>query len=711
MKNILLFLLNLLVAVQTIAQQTRQISGVVRSADGQALVGATISYDGGGTTTDVNGRYQLSLPQNVEKIKYSSVGFKTQEVELTNQTKYDITLREESQDLEQVVVTATRTPKALKDVPVLTRLITQDDIAKVDATNVQDLLQQELPGLEFSYSMNQQTSLNMSGFGGNSVLFLVDGERMAGETLDNIDYSRLNMTGVGRIEIVKGAASTLYGSNAVGGVINLISAESDRNWALNVNSRYGKHDEWRNGLSLTLGRNKFSSRTDVQHTSIGEVKLSDNEESSLQRIYANHTWNVKEKLTFRPTSDLKLTARAGFFFRERNSAQTSHDRYRDYSAGLRGLWTISTDADLELAYSFDQYDKSDYSTVSHKDVRDYSNVQHIVRSVFNHRYGKNTLTIGADYMRDYLLSYQFASGDSTHKQHTTDAFAQFDYLPTDRINLLAGIRYDHFSAADQNSLTGKLSAMYKWDKTSLRLGYAGGFRAPTLKEMYMSFDMASIFMIYGNENLNSERSHNFSLTAEHNNRTTHATHNLTATGYMNFVSNRITTAWNTELMGMAYVNMSRLRVSGFDACYMMKMTNGLGVRLSYAFVHEHIEKGEPETSSTRPHTLVARIDYDRQPTTKYGFCVTLGGRFLSPVMVDEYTSVSDYTTTASAEYPGYTIWKLTLSQRIMNWLKINFAADNIFNYQPDVYYSNSPSTSGTTCSFGVSIDVDRIFDK
>ena len=74
--------------------------------------------------------------------------------------------------------------------------------------------------------MNQETSLNMNGFGGNAVLFLVDGERLAGETMDNVDYSRLNLDNVGRIEIVKGAASALYGANAVAGVINIISREN-----------------------------------------------------------------------------------------------------------------------------------------------------------------------------------------------------------------------------------------------------------------------------------------------------------------------------------------------------------------------------------------------------------------------------------------------------------------------------------------------------
>ena len=93
-------------------------------------------------------------------------------------------------DLGEVVVTGTRTPKFLKDTPIQTRVINSKDLAKLDATNVQDLLQQELPGVEFSYAMNQQTHLNFSGFGGQGVLFLVDGERLAGETMDDVDSIR-----------------------------------------------------------------------------------------------------------------------------------------------------------------------------------------------------------------------------------------------------------------------------------------------------------------------------------------------------------------------------------------------------------------------------------------------------------------------------------------------------------------------------------------
>ena len=180
----------------------------------------------------------------------------------------------DSVELEPVVVTATHSPKALKDAPVVTRLITRHDIKMTDATNIQDLLTQEIPGLEFGFAMSQETSLNMSGFGGNAILFLVDGERMAGETMDNVDYTRLNLDNVGRIEIVKGASSALYGSNAVGGVVNIISRENLDPWVANVNSRYSYFgNEWRHGVSFSFNTEKWNSQTSFQHTRIDPVNL------------------------------------------------------------------------------------------------------------------------------------------------------------------------------------------------------------------------------------------------------------------------------------------------------------------------------------------------------------------------------------------------------------------------------------------------------
>ena len=247
--SILIF--SFIVTCSTFAQQsTEHISGRVTDTNGEPLPGATISIKGEetGAVTSVDGTYTLQLPGIGSYIITASyIGYQTEQKRITTEKgkKVNFSLSEDQFDLGTVVVTGTRTPKLLKDAPIITRVITSDDIKKVNANNVADLLKTELPGIEFSFSMDQQTAINMQGFGGNSVLFLVDGERLAGETLNNVDYERLNLDNVERIEIVKGAASTLYGSSAIGGVINIITRESDDPWNLNLNSRFSEHNDQR----------------------------------------------------------------------------------------------------------------------------------------------------------------------------------------------------------------------------------------------------------------------------------------------------------------------------------------------------------------------------------------------------------------------------------------------------------------------------------
>lgn len=101
-------------------------------------------------------------------------------------------------------------------------------------------------------------------------------------------------------------------------------------------------------------------------------------------IFGNRTWNVKERLVYRPIEQLKLTARGGYYFRERDKTGDSKDRYRDFSGGLKANYDFNIMSNLEVAYTFDQYDKSDYLTSYKYDVRDYSNVQHSVRTLYNY---------------------------------------------------------------------------------------------------------------------------------------------------------------------------------------------------------------------------------------------------------------------------------------------------------------------------------------
>ena len=700
----------LLSVLPSFAQKRIMVSGTVTDSEGLPLEGVTIVVKNDKTVyalTASGGAYSIEVPEDAVLV-FQLLGYLSCEVALEGRKDYghtDVVMEEDLMNLEAVVVTGTRTPRLLKDSPILTRVITSADIKRVDALDVGELLEAELPGIEFSYAMDQQVTLNMQGFGGNSVLFLVDGERIAGETLDNIDYSRLNLDNVERVEIIKGAASSLYGSNAVGGVVNIITSGATEPWSVNVNARYGAHNERRYGGSAGFVAGKFNSMSTVQYTAVDSYKMKNG--GDYNAFYGGFNYSVKERLQYEPVEGLKFTARAGYFFRERDMQADTKDRYRDFSGGLKGEWDINDENRVELSYSYDQYDKSDYLLFNDSDVRDYSNVQHVLRGIYTYSFfpGGHTLIVGGDYMRDYLMSYQF-EGNGHYIQHTADVFTQIECNLDDRWHLTGGLRFDYFSQKKLSHFSPKLSLMYRIGGWSFRGSYSGGFRAPTLKEMYMSFDMAGIFMIYGNPDLAPESSENLSLSAEYSWKYL----NVSLSGFYNWVDNRITTVWNDALGGMQYMNMSPLQVRGLDFSVSTRLPFGLGARLSYTYTDEAIRAGEPLLSQTRPHSATLKVEYGKS-WKNYGFNIALSGRVLSAVTTDVYTSATDYEDTETVTYPGYTMWKLVFSQDIWRGIDLNVIVDNLFNYVPDYYYNSSPATTGITAAVGLSVDIEKFFKK
>jgi len=616
-------------------------------------------------------------------------------------------------DLQEVVVTGTRTPKVLKDAPIQTRLISEQEIKRSDAGNIQDLLQQELPGIEFSYAMNQQVNMNLAGFAGQGVLVLLDGERLAGETMENTDFTRLNMNGVKRIEIIRGAASALYGSNAAGGVINIISKDADRPWTLSVNGRAADHHEWRAGLNLGLNSKNVSNMLDVTFNRISTytVCIDTKDMCDFRQVYGYHAWNFRDRLIWRPADGLKLTARAGYYYKQRLYNPDTPDRYRDFSAGLKGEWDLNSSNRLELSYAFDQYDKSDFIRSSQMDVMDYRNVQNSLRALYIHTLREaDVLTLGGDFMCDYLDTYQFGPGE-THRQYMADIFAQYDWNISHHWELIGALRWDYFSDRDDRQVTGKLSARYRLDNLTLRGGYAGGFRAPTLKEKYMNFNMADIFDIHGNPDLKAEKSHNFNLSAEYS----LLNYYFTLGASYNLVGNRISTSGiRYNQYGEPYIdylNVPDLNVFSLDATVRANWLNGISASLSYNFTHEQTYGGSAtQYCPARPHSIVAKCCWHKEWSKNYKTDVTLSGRFLSEV---SYMSMYMYEPFEERRItnPAYTMWKLQLSQQICRGIQVTIAVDNLFNYSPAVYSFNAPVTAGTCLQVGLSLDIHSLVNK
>lgn len=629
--------------------------------------------------------------------------------------------KELTDSLPQVVVTGTRTPKTLLNTPVLTRLISHAEIENADATTLQDILQEVVPGVEFSYSMNQQRHMNFSGFGGQSMLILVDGERLAGETMDDVDFDRLTLSNVDHIEIVKGPVSALYGSNANGGVINIITKKDNKPFALNLNGRIGKHSDQRYGFTWQQGGRRWGNTFDFSRISRDNYNVSSAANPVtrvINTIYGDKTYNFKEQITYRPIDNITLGGHAGYFFRETVRSADTPERYRDYNGGLRVDWRISEGKHLTMSYSYDQYDKSDYQRISRLDIRDYSDVQNAFRMLYNHRFADgNILTVGADYMHEYLLNTHLEG--RTRHQDSFDAFAQDDWIINPIWEVVTALRYDYFSDGNTQRLTPKVSIRHTPVKgLNVRFGYGMGFRAPSLKEKYYDFDAAGIWTILGNPDLKPEYSHNFNLSLEYR----HSNYELLLSGYHNHVKNKIASgvpyfaSANDSRPTLPYVNLDTYSVNGIEASAKARWKNGISARISYSYTDEQLPKDkEGRTANNqyipaRKHALNAHADWEHSFTSWYGLNIAIDGRVLSGVDNIEYADYYDISRgTVSVHYPAYTVWKALLSNRLGKAFKLTLTVDNILNYKPKYYYLNAPLTDGANFMVGLSVDVDKLF--
>ncbi len=721
---------SLLVSFLSLLQpsDTVVLHGQVTDPAGKPLQGAVITLQGTakGCTTDAEGFFRLQSQYNDQKLSIRYIGYADCDTtvaarDATQPLKF--TLHEQRLDMDEVVVTGTRTPRTLKNTPIITKVITAAEIRQTAPQSLIDVLQNELPGIEFTRTEGVTNSITFQGLDANYLLILVDGERLAGETSrSNPDFNRIDIDNIERIEVVKGAMSTLYGSGAVAGVVNIITRGADRPFGAGINAQYDSEGEQKYGFNVGTQLRKFSSytsgvvrlksaytlhdrRPQTYYYEDGTAVTPDSTLSSVE-IEGYRNFTLEERLGYRFSERFKASARGSFYQHERFNAgmvgDLKHDLYRDWNAHLSTEFTPSQDNRFELSYHFDNYTKYDKFLKLGETERNYRNLIHNPRLLFSSEaLRNNTLVAGAEALVERLDTYQFA--DTVHGTTTWSLYVQDDYRLGQHWSFQGGLRLDHHSAYGLH-LNPKLSAMAKAGSWTFRAGYAAGFRAPTLKELYTSWDHQGMFELVGNRNLRPEKSHHISASTEY----ARPSFNVSLSGYYNKIYDKISMLWNMANDTSYYANTSNASTAGFDIDLRARIGRHVTLRSSYAYVRDRQMLRGRNTSSTRPHSATIRIEY----TFRIACCpftAGLGGRILSKV--DTYTLDTENDLLYRIRYPAYSIWKLNCSGQLPRGIRINVGIDNLLNYKPDNVTYNAGITRGTTFFASLSIALDELCNK
>ena len=220
--------------------------------------------------------------------------------------------------------------------------------------NVTDALQTMVPGINVSHNGTLVT-VTLQGMDAKYVLFLIDGERIAGEVDGDIDYSMLNLQNIDRIEVIKGASSSLYGSNAIGGVINIITKKINEPFDAKFYSRYSKYNELYSGGTIGLKKGIIGSRTSVNYSRTDGYDVTpETPHDWTQNPY--RSYQISQKFEITPSSRLSFTPYFTYYQFERGnvSARPVHDLYTDLSGGLKGQY-YSGKSSIDFSYYRDRY--------------------------------------------------------------------------------------------------------------------------------------------------------------------------------------------------------------------------------------------------------------------------------------------------------------------------------------------------------------------
>ena len=240
------------------------ISGKVVSLEtGRPVDGANIRVDHSlaGCSTNAKGEFMLrNLPAGEHVLRVTHVSYVPQSV-LVKDGKTDIRIRLEDShvNIGQVVVTGTGTHHRLTDSPVPVSVITAKDIREANLSTMEEVLTKMNPSFAFVTS-GMGTTMSLNGLNDDYILVLENGKRLAGD--DRI--ARINIANIKRIEILNGAASALYGSDAIGGVINVITNDSKNAVNLSNDTRYGSKGRFSEAVNADFSAGKFSSYTSYQ---------------------------------------------------------------------------------------------------------------------------------------------------------------------------------------------------------------------------------------------------------------------------------------------------------------------------------------------------------------------------------------------------------------------------------------------------------------
>jgi len=621
-----------------------------------------------------------------------------------------------SYNLNPVVVTGSGHHQRLKSTATPVRVLSCQEIHEQGITTFDGALTRMLPQVSMAPN-SMGTFLRLNGLGNKYILILINGQKLSGDISNNVDLSRINMSRVKRIEVLDGAASSLYGSDAIAGVINIITDQPTQNLVSVTNdTRVSGHGQLTESVNLDIYKNGFGSYTSFTHdradsyqnNNLEYIKGSDTEtQQTIAPLFTGYRSNIiGQKFTYAPNQHLALNAGLDYSYKITDRPETRQDitggtdyemRYKGLRWNLGGIYKFTSKNSLQANFTVDRFrygkeydvETKTYAIGDYVQSKKQRTMEGELKAILGLMEGSTTI-LGADWRKDYLNA---TSGNIDQNVYTLAAYAQHEHRFLQIMTATLGLRYtNHETFGSQ--LTPKVVLMAAPGDFRFRATYSAGFRAPGLDEIYYRYfnvNRGKAQIIFGNRDLKAERSHYVSLNAEYRN-------NLIAvslTGFLNRINNMVVrqdisvddaslARLRQEFPEMTddqaskleryslYQNSDRGDVKGLQLNISANLFPGFNLSANYVYTYARTKTDEwivMERSIRNAATIAANWHHS---WGRYALHVNLNGKLQSKTY---YTSYEDA--------PGFGLWNLNTIHtiKVSKWAVIepSIGIENIFD--------------------------------
>lgn len=398
------------------------------------------------------------------------------------------------ENLEEVLITATRTERQLSSLPLPAQIVSKKEIEAVNSLRLSDILNEQT-GLTTVSDFGGGEGIQMQGLDSQYTLILIDGVPLVGRSAGTLDLSRITVGNIKQIEIVKGASSSLYGSEALGGVINIITDNPKYGFNGNINYRYGTNNTHDTSASIAYKKEAFSIDGFVNRFSTSGYDLLDGDFLNTIEPYSNYTFNVKSTYDFSDNTHLLVSGR---YFTQNQEYVASEEL-----SGESDIKEWNTHAKLNHKYSdkwssyFEFYatgyqaeeylNDSDDLLFSDGDFNQLL-IRPEIRATYNPT-EKTSFIGGIGWSHETLVRTDFSTKPEFNSPYI---YLQYDGNPTEKINLILGARFDaHNEYKSQFSPKGAIRYEIN-DKISVKGSVGYGFKAPDFRQLYFDFTNSTV---------------------------------------------------------------------------------------------------------------------------------------------------------------------------------------------------------------------------